>query len=119
MSSQLKNVTVIDSNEIANGIMMDIIDVDRMERMLGSRLSSEDLFRIDCAILSSLRNTQDFSRDLLEQLEAGKFEMIATAPLKSDECDLQDIQKETIMDITMPLHDMFDEMAEYVVGALT
>jgi hypothetical protein len=118
MSSQLKNVTVIDSNEIANSIMMDIIDVDRMERMLGSRLSSEDLFRIDCAILSSLRNTKDFSRDLLEQLESGKFETVATAPPKLSEYDLKDIQQEAIIDITMPLQSMFDEMSGLVAEAL-
>ena len=118
MSSQLKNVAVIDSNTVANGILHDIIDVDRMERMLGSRLNSEDLFQIDCAILASLRNTKDFSRDLLEQLESGKFETVAKAPPQFSEYDLQDIQQETIMDIAMPLNDMFDEIAEYVIGAM-
>lgn len=118
MSSKLENVTVIDSNTLANGIMCDIIDVDRMERMLGSRLSSEDLFRIDCAILSSLRNTQDFSRDLLAQLESGKFEDMTAFPQKSIEYDVQDIQRETIVDITLPLQSMFDEMAGFVTEAL-
>lgn len=114
MSSKLENVAVIDSNTVANGIMADIIDVDRMERMLGSKLSSEDLFRIDCAILSSLRNTQDFSRDLLEQLESGLFETVSVKPPKTIETDLQDIQQETLMDITLPMQSMFDEMASFI-----
>ena len=102
MSSKLENVAVIDSNTVANGIMADIIDVERMERMLGSELSSEDLFRIDCAILSSLRNTQDFSRDLLQQLETGIFKTphVQSAP--------------NIMDITQPMRNMFDEMASFI-----
>ena len=111
MSSKLENVTVVDSNTIANGIMQDIIDVDRMERMLGSELSSADLFRIDCAILSSLRDTQDFSRDLLEQLESGKFKAVAVKPPKTFENQNQS----TLMDIILPLQSMFDEMAEFAV----
>lgn len=60
MGSKTENVMVMDCNTIANGIMRDITDIDAMERMLSSELSSEDLFRIDSAILSSLRNTTDF-----------------------------------------------------------
>ena len=105
MSSKLENVTVIDSNAIANNIMTDIVDVERMERMLGSRLNSDDLFKIDCAILSSLRNTQDFSRELLEQLESGMFE--ATFEMPSS-FELEPV------DITLPLQSMFDEMAGFI-----
>lgn len=105
MSSKLENVTVIDSNTIANNIMADIVDVERMERMLGSRLDSEELFRIDCAILSSLRNTQDFSRELLEQLESGMFEAAFDLPKSFD---LESV------DITLPLQSMFDEMAGFI-----
>ena len=68
MNSKTEQVMVMDCNTIANGIMRDITDIDAMERMLSSELSSADLFRIDSAILSSLKNTKDFSRDLLQQL---------------------------------------------------
>ena len=104
MSSKLKNVAVIDSNTVANNIMADIIDVERMERMMGSELSSEDLFRIDCAILSSLRKTKDFSRDLLEQLETGMF--------KSPQEELQNAPNN--IDISLPIQNMFDEIANFV-----
>lgn len=116
MNSKLE--TAIDNNVIANGIMRDLIDVDRMEKMLECELSSSDLFRIDCAILSHLRDTTDFSRDLLEQLEAGKFETVTLKPQKSLDFELQNIQQEAIMDITMPIQQMFDEMTVFVSEAL-
>ncbi len=116
MNSKLE--TAIDSNVVANGIMQTIIDVDRMEKMLECELSSSDLFKIDCAILSHLRDTKDFSRDLLEQLEAGKFETVAVKPPKSFDFELQNIQQEAITDITMPLQNMFDEMIDYVTEAI-
>ena len=47
MNSKTEQVMVLDCNTIANGIMRDITDIDAMERMLGSELSSADLFRID------------------------------------------------------------------------
>lgn len=111
----LKTEEVMDSNLVANGIMQDIIDIDKIESMFLKDLSSEDLFRIDCAILSSLKKTEDFSRDLLRQLESGKFESIITAPQKTIENELGIIQQETLADITLPLQSMFDEMADYVV----
>lgn len=111
MNSKLQ--TTVDTNVVANEIMRDLIDVNRMEKMLECELSSSDLFKIDCAILSSLRNTADFSRDLLQQLEKGMFE---TKAVKSN--TFEDIQRQTIMDITLPLQDMFDEMADYVTEAI-
>ena len=122
MDSKTENVTVMDCNTVANGIMRDINDIDKMERMLSSELSSEDLFRIDCAILSSLRNTTDFSRDLLKQLEEGKFETVTNEKpekpvAKSVDKQLTEIQQNTIIDITMPLQNMFDEMASIVSEA--
>ena len=51
MNSKTENVMVMDCNTVANGIMHDINDIDKMERMLSSELSSADLFKIDCAIL--------------------------------------------------------------------
>lgn len=113
---------VMDCNTVANGIMRDINDIDRMERMLSSELSSEDLFRIDCAILSSLRNTTDFSRNLLKQLEEGKFETVTNEKpekpvAKSVDKQLTEIQQNTMIDITMPLQNMFDEMASIVSEA--
>ncbi len=110
MSSKLE--TAMDSTIIANGIMQDIIDVEKMEKTLEYELNSTDLFKIDCAILSHLRETKDFSRDLLEQLEAGKFETIAVRPPKSN--DFEKIQQKAITDITVPLEQMFDEMFNYV-----
>ena len=118
MNSKTDNVMVTDCNTIANGILKDINDIDKMERMLSSELSSADLFKIDCAILSSLRNTSDFSRDLLEQLESGKFESIAVKPPKrSFEDTVSNIQQEAIINITKPLEKMFDEMAGFVSEA--
>lgn len=116
MNSKLE--TAIDSNVIANGIMRDLVDVDRMEKMLECELSSSDLFKIDCAILSHLRETKDFSKDLLEQLEAGKFETVAVKPQKSIDMELQNIQQQAIMDITMPMQQLFDDMAVIVSEAL-
>jgi hypothetical protein len=116
MNSKLE--TAIDTNVVANGIMRDLITVDRMEKMLTCELSSSDLFRIDCAILSHLRDTTDFSRDLLEQLEAGKLEEIAPKPQNSIDIELQNVQREAIMDISMPMQQMFDEMAGFVLEAL-
>ena len=115
MGSKLERVAEVDSNAIANDIMQDITDIGKMERMLYTELNSADLFKIDCAILSSLRKTEDFSRDLLKQLETGLFETIPQTPSRDV---LQEIQKEAIMDITLPLQDMFDEMAEIVSEAL-
>ena len=117
MNSKTENVMVADCNTIANGIMRDINDIDKMERMLSSELSSADLFKIDYAILSSLRNTTDFSRDLLKQLEEGKFEAVTAKPPKSFETAMTDIQQEAMIDITMPLQKMFDEMTNYVSEA--
>lgn len=122
MNSKTEKVMVMDCNTVANGIMRDINDIDRMERMLSSELSSEDLFRIDCAILSSLRNTTDFSRNLLKQLEEGKFETVTNEKpekpvAKSVDKQLTEIQQNTMIDITMPLQNMFDEMASIVSEA--
>ena len=122
MNSKTEKVMVMDCNTVANGIMRDINDIDKMERMLSSELSSEDLFRIDCAILSSLRNTTDFSRDLLKQLEEGKFETVTNEKTekpvaKSVDKQLTEIQQNTMIDITMPLQNMFDEMASIVSEA--
>ena len=117
MNSKTENVMVNDCNTIANGIMSDINDIDAMEKMLSSELSSEDLFRIDCAILSSLRNTTDFSRDLLHQLEEGEFEKVAVKAPKTIDNELAEIQKDTMIDITLPLQNMFDEMVNYVSEA--
>ncbi len=115
MDSKTDNVMVMDCNTVANAILRDINDIDKMERMLSSELSSEDLFRIDCAILSSLRNTTDFSRDLLEQLENKQFEEIATKekPKLIDE-QLAEIQKNTMIDITIPLQNLFDDVISFV-----
>lgn len=121
MNSKIENVMVNDCNTLANGIMRDINDIDKMEKMLSSELSSEDLFRIDSAILASLKNTKDFSRDLLHQLEQNAFEQpIATKvkPANTLDRELTKIQKQTMVDITLPLQNMFDEMANYVSEAI-
>lgn len=115
----LKTKEVIDSNATATGIMQDIFEIDRMERLLSTELSTEDLFRIDSAILMSLRNTEDFSRSLLTQLEHGKFEDFAVPPeivdtKSSIEQEVEQIQQTIMADITQPLSNMFDEMANLV-----
>lgn len=116
MGSKLENITALDSNAIADAIMQDIIDVERMERTLETDLSTTDLFKIDCAILSSLRKTQDFSRDLLEQLESGKFKTIIEKPPKKDV--VADIQQNAMLDIIYPMKDMFDHFADIIVETL-
>ena len=104
--------TIYDSNVIANSIMQDINEVDaRMP------LSCEDLYRIDSAILSSLRQTQDFSRELLKKLESGDFESF-TSPPKFIQDEFTIIQQEAIMDITLPLQNLFDDMTDYVTQEL-
>lgn len=113
----VKTKNVMDCNTIANGIMRDITDIDAMERMLSSELSSEELFRIDSAILSSLRRTKDFSRNMLHQLETGKFENISRKPAKSLDETLANVQQQAMTDITLPLQNMFDEMANMVSEA--
>lgn len=121
MKSKIENVMVKDCNTVANGIMRDINDIDKMERMLSSELSSEDLFRIDSAILASLRNTTDFSRDLLHQLEQNTFEQPIAKEIKTAKVldkELANIQKQTMVDITLPLQNMFDEMANYISEAI-
>ena len=75
------------------------------------------MFRIDCAILTSLRDTTDFSRDLLHQLEEGRFEKAVVATPKTLDNALAEIQKDTIIDVTIPLQNMFDEMINYVSEA--
>ena len=117
MNSKIEQTAAIDSNQVANSMLHEVIDIDRMERTFESNLSSADLFKIDCAILSSLRNTQDFSRDLLRQLESGNFETF-TRPPKAFEMDEQ-VQQEAMMDITLPLQDMFDDFTDIVVEALS
>lgn len=117
MNSKMEQTAATDSNLIANNIVQEVIDVDRMERVFETSLSSADLFKIDCAILSSLRDTQDFSRDLLRQLESGTFETF-TQPPKAFEMD-ELVQQEAMMDITLPLQDMFDDFTDIVVEALS
>ena len=113
MNSKLEIVT--DSNMLAGEIMREIDAVDKMERLLNTELDSSDLFRIDCAILTSLKNTQDFSRDLLKQLEEGKFETIKDPPKRDI---MHEIQQETILDITKPLQEMFDSLSIILTDVL-
>ena len=114
MKSKFEEVAIVDSSRLANEIMRDIVDVDKMERMLETDLTSEELFRIDCAILASLRSTKDFSRDLLYQLETGTFEDFSTKPQQSS----KNIQQGVVMDITFPLQEMLCQMACFVEEAL-
>lgn len=106
-----KTEEAMDSSIVANGIMRDIIDIDRAKEMLSPDLSSEDLFRIDCGILSSLKNTKDFSRDLIELLEKGQFE--PTKPKTIDD-EVQNIQQQVMADITTPLQNLFDDLFRFV-----
>lgn len=119
MKSKTEDVMVMDCNTVANGIMRDINDIDKMEKMLSSELSSEDLFRIDCAILSSLKNATDFSRDLLQQLEHNTVKQVHAkkAVSKSLDKQLAEIQQNAIIDITTPLQNMFDEMTPFITEA--
>lgn len=115
MSSRVEQ-QIMDSNVIANDILRDIVDVEKMESTLKSELSSDDLFRIDCAILNSLRETKDFSMNLLHQLETGYFEPVYEKT--SRDAEIAKIQQQTMMDVTLPLQNMFDEFSDFVVDAL-
>lgn len=108
--------TITDSTLAANEITREFIHADRMEEILKSELSSEDLFKIDSAILSSLKKTQDFSADLLKQLEIGNFEKVFE--VKSIDKQLENIQRQIITDITSPLQDMFNNMADLVTAEM-
>lgn len=121
MDSKTENLMAIDTNTVANSIMRDITDIDAMEKMLSTELSSEDLFKIDCAILSSLRGTKDFSRDLLSQLEAGKIETMVEKPTKTtpQKDVFMEVQRQAMADITLPLQNMFDEMSNMVISELS
>ena len=118
MNSKTDNVIVMDCNTVANSIIRDITDIDAMERMLSSELSSADLFRIDSAILASLKNTTDFSRDLLQELEQGFLKTEEVKPQKSIDDELKNIQQNVMADITQPLQTMFDDMFNYVSEVL-
>ena len=54
---------------------------------------------------------------MLKQLEEGRFETAAVKPQKSLDSELAEIQRETMVDITLPLQNMFDEMINYVSEA--
>ena len=108
MSSKIENVTLIDSNAIANEIMHDLADVGQMESSFEMELSSEELFRLDCAILSSLRNTQDFSRDLLFQLESEFFEERMERPPKEFDDLIERFQADTMSEMAFPIQEMFN-----------
>jgi len=107
MNLNKENVTVLDSNSLVNGVMHDIEDVEQIEKTLETDLTSEELFRIDCAILTSLRSTKDFSRDLLFELESGKLECFSGPPAK--EFDTNEI----VMDA---LQEMFYNFAECITS---
>lgn len=106
-----KTEEAIDSSVVANELMQDIIEVDRVRQFMSPELSSEDLFRIDCGILSSLKNTQDFSRELISLLENGRFEAFKPRTIENE---LQAVQQQVMADITLPLQNMFDELVEFV-----
>ena len=106
---------IMDSNALTNNVLEDIINVEKMESMLKSELSSEDLLRIDCAILTSLRETKDFSKNLLKQLETECFETMEKHSTINSE--ITKIQQQAIMEITQPLQNMFDEMVDFVADA--
>ena len=118
MGSMIENVTITDSNALSNMIMHELNDVERMESMLDMELTSDELFRIDCAILSSLKETQDFSKDLLKQLESGLLEELAEIPIENPEGYLEKIQMNALSGLNMPIRDMFDEIEDFVVDAL-
>ncbi len=118
MNLETESVLVNDCNTVANNIIKEINDIDAMEKMLSAELTSADLFKIDSAILASLRNTVDFSRDLLYELENGKLETVAVKPPKNLDTEIFNIQMQALADITLPLQKMFDEMADNVIAAL-
>ena len=119
MGLKIENVADMDCNTIANGIMCDLADFEQAEDSISLELTSEELLRIDCAILSSLRETKDFSRDLLHSLESGFFEDISVKPPQGIENEIKDVQQEIMSELTLPLQNMFNQMEGYIVEALT
>ena len=114
MGSKIENIAELDSNALANEIMFYMKDVEQMESDFEMELSSEELFRIDSAILSSLRNTRDFSSDLIEQLERGLLREAAFRPPKI----FGDLPQKARDDMSLPLQSMFGEIENFVVEAL-
>lgn len=110
MDSKLEKITIVDSNTIANEILNGVIDEKKVD------LNSDDLFKLDCNVLSSIKNTSDFSTDLLVKLENGKFEEITEIPPKDF---VKDIQQEAVLDILFPIQEMFDYVSNIIVENLS
>ncbi len=111
------NESLIDSTVASESIRVDIDRLQQIENDFSAELSSEDLFRIDSAILASLRSVNDFSQNLLKELEQNHFEMIS-APPKTFEDEMKKVQQNVMVDLTFPLQEMFKSMEDYIVDEL-
>ena len=114
MRSQTEN-TALDANLMSNLICKEIIREYKYGEKLGDTLLStatKNMHRLDAV--------QDFSINLLKQIEQNQFTVVEPQKAKVVSIDdkLAAINKEITFDISKPIHDMFDQMSDYVCDAL-
>lgn len=107
--------TDLDANLMANLICEEVLKEYKYGEELGDVLmtsANKNLREID--------SMQEFSINLLKQIEQNKFTVVEPKKAKvlSIEDKLADINKGIALDISKPLHDMFDQMSEYICDAL-
>ena len=114
MRSQTEK-TALDANLMSNLIYKEIIREYEYGEELGDTLLStaaKNMQMVDAV--------QDFSINLLKQIEQNQFTVVEPQKAKVVSIDdkLAQINKEITFDISKPIHDMFDRMSDYVCDAL-
>lgn len=123
MKSQKTNASALDTIEISNLILDEVIDADLID-YINKPLDTVDLVRIDNANMWMIQDTVDFSEAMLEEFGLARTEVkdLVVEPPKakviSIEDKIGDIQKEVMADITAPLQNMFDDILVYVTKEL-
>lgn len=115
MSSRTENAA-LDANLMSNLICEEIFRETEFGRDLGDTLlasASKNLRMVDAM--------QDFSINLIKQIEENKFTVSEPPKAKALSIDdkLNQIQKEITFDISRPIHDMFEEMSGIVCEAFS
>ena len=113
MSSKTENA-VLNVNLMSNMICDEILKEQNYGQELG-----------DILMVSATKNLQqidamhDFSINLLKQTVNNEFTPPAPeTKVLSIEDKIDAIQKEIVFDISRPIHDMFEEMTDFVCDAL-
>lgn len=114
MRSKTENAA-LDSNLMSNLICEEVLREYKYGEELGDILMStanKNLHKIDAI--------QDFSMNLLKQIEQNKFTVIEPQKAKVVSIDdkLAEIHKDITFDISQPIHEMFDQMSDFVCDAL-